>query len=497
MMKSVPTLRFELREWKPQDFRVLRESRQKVETIGKSAGQGSGRFKQARDSIRSAALVGGNGRLISQMRQAIDARACTDLLANDSEFVGAVVLNRELLDHIGSLRIPMSRLALTQLIRCFFVHFDAVGEGRDLSDWCHFLQLQLHSYAQRGGASELKTYAVNADVLFRPDGPERIVQRALNTQVDFDVLVQRLGLTGFSDGRYLTLCRYQYYLQTLKDIEIGADHPVLKEICSEEVINAPYSEGKLLGHAILETLIDRTGTAAISKPWQSAILSIAGDPRVPKTHESYQKWWAILGEKRIAMMRGWLSRLDLKIFLKILEQSAKDGSNDDMERMFVSRKRFMEGLLKQGHVLESRLFLSDQAIRYLNRHYKRDELPGFAKVASPNTSMIYLNIAGKVHMIEGSHSFKLKLMDKLPKSANVNDYGVQRFRDSDFRTSIVSRYYREFDERDDLLELTHDIHLNWQSRAIAYLRKKGISIDVGEMIDRSRIREYKTKFGSN
>jgi hypothetical protein len=278
---------------------------------------------------------------------------------------------------------------------------------------------------------------------------------------------------------------------------VGDKHGVLAEVCNPDVVNAPYSNEKLLGHEILEILIDRTGSNAISQSWQSTILAIAGDPRVPKSHPKYQQWWEVLGDKRVALMRGWLSRLDLKVFLQILEQSAKDGSNADMERMFVSRKTFMEGLLKQGHVAESRLFLSEEAVRYLNKHYRRDELPSFARVSSTTTSMIYLNIANKVHMIEGSHSFKLKLMDKLPASANVTNYGVDRYRDDDFRTSIGYKYNREFSGWDGLLELTHDVHLNWQYRAIQYLRTKDIDIETGKMIAQNRIREYKQKHGSN
>jgi hypothetical protein len=495
-MVSLPELNFQLREWKAQDFQVTKRATAKIRDIGSGAGTGSNRFILARDRLHEAALAGGLNHLITQVRESIDARALSDLLCTEADFAESVVVTRELLDQMASVRSPMSRLALTQLIRAFFVHFDQISQGEDLEDWCQFLKLQLKRYRLAGGESELQTYAKNADLLFQRNAPRQVVQRAMDTEIDFDTLIHRYGLTGFSDGRYLTLCRYQYYLQTLNDIDVGEAHPVLKEVCNENVINAPFSDGKLLGHAVLETLIDRTGPASISKSWQSTILSIAGDPRVPKTHPSYQKWWTMLGEKRIALMRGWLSRLDLKVFLKILEQSAKDGSNADMERMFVSRKKFMEGLLNQGHVVESRLFLSDEAVRYLNRHYRKDELPSFARVSSTKTSMIYLNIVNKVHMIEGSHSFRLKLMDKLPSTANVTDYGVNRFRDGDFRTSIALRYYREFGSRDGLLELTHDVHLNWQHRAINYLRGKRIEVETGKMIARDRLREYKQKYGS-
>lgn len=496
MMQPLPQLRIELPEWKPRDFTVLHRSVKKIEEIGKSTGTGSVRFKIAREQLARAAKTGGLPYLITQLNESIDVRAFTDLVCNDRSFSQSLAITRELLDRLAALRSPMSRLALTQLIRAYFIHYDKVADEGDLDDWCHFLKFQLKGFDAMEGTSELKTYSKHADLLFQRDSPCHVVQQATDDKIDFDRLIQRYSLTGFSDGRYLTLCRYQYYLQILNEIPVGTRHPILAEVCNEDVVNAPFSGGKLLGHAILETLIDRAASESIGKPWQSTILNIAGDPRVPKTHLNYQQWWELLGPSRIAKMRGWLSRLDLKVFLKILEQSAKDGSNSEMERMFVSRKAFMEGLLKQNYVTESRLFLSDEAATYLERHYKRDELPSFARVASSKTSMIYLNISNKVHIIEGSHSFKLKLMDRLPATANVTDYGVNMFSDRDLRTSIGYRYRQEFRNKDGLIELTHDVFLNWQHHAIKYLRRRRIDIEVGKMIDKARLREYKQKFGS-
>lgn len=497
MTFSLPDLEFQLPDWKAKDFKALELATQKIQEMASRAGTGSARFVLARKRLYEAALTGGTPNLIRQMSESIDARALAELLCTEAEFVENVEVAQELLDRMSSLRSPMSRLALTQLIRAFFIHFDGLSKDQGLKAWCEFLKSKLKPYMSVGGASELRVYAKNADLLFQKDAPRYVVQRARDANIDFDTQIQRLGLTGFSGGRYLTLCRYQYYLQTLVDIDVGENHSVLKEICREDVVNAPYADDKLLGHAVLEVLIDRAAASQISEAWRSTILTIAGDPRVPKTHTNYQKWWVMLGEKRIALMRGWLSRLDLKIFLKILEQSARDSSNSDMERMFVSRKRFMEGLLSQGHVTESRLFLSDQAIVYLKRHYKKGELPGYAKLASPNTSMIYLNLGNDVFMIEGSHSFKLKLMNRLPAAVNVANYSVSKFSDSDFRTRFGTLYAREFSDRRGLVELTHDVHLNWQHNAIEYLQTHGLDIEVGKMIERTRLREYKQKFGAS
>ena len=252
---------------------------------------------------------------------------------------------------------------------------------------------------------------------------------------------------------------------------------------------------KRIGHIALEIIIDRSAGAAISTAWQSAILTIAGDPRVPTSNPNYQKWWVLLGEQRIGLMRGWLSRFDLALFLKVLEQSARDGSNADMERMFGSRKRFMEGLLEQGVVSQSRLFLSMNAERYLKRYYKQDQLPEYARVDSKDTSMIYLNLSGKAHMVEGSHSFKLKLFDQLPTKSKLVDYSVTKFSDFALRTGVVGQYYQEFESVGGLRDLTHDVHLNWQYNAIRFLAEQGISVSVHELIGAARYREYKSKFG--
>ena len=496
MRNSVlPSMAFELPQWQDRQFAGMVAATQKLAVIGKNAGRGSDRFQNACRRLLDAALKSKPGSYLADIREPIDARACTFLLSGSREFAERVVVSRALLDQLSVVRTPMSRLTLSQLIRAFFVHFDKIAEEDDLEDWCQFLQFNLARFDTTKGSSELKTYAKEAQTLFSRLGPQKVVQYASSKDIDFDEAVKHFGLTGYADGRYLTLCRYQYYLKTLREIPVGAKHPILSEICKSDVANAPYSDKKLLGHAILELLIDRTGNEPVSQDWQSAILTIAGDPRVPKSHQNYQKWWALLGEQRVARMRGWLSRFDLKLFLKILEQSAKDANNADMDRMFVSRKIFMEGLLDQGLVVDSRLILSTDAVWYLKRNYDEKELPDFARVESTKTSMIYLNIANRVHMLEGSHSFRLKLMDKMPSDVRLDDYGTRTFRDRDLRTGIGLRYVKEYGDSSGILELTHDVHLNWQHHAIGFFKTRQVNVAAAKVIAKNHYRLYKEKFG--
>ncbi|MEO3679050.1 EH signature domain-containing protein [Rheinheimera sp. FR7-31] len=491
----LPDLSFNLPEWKDSDFNLIRAAEKKVKTIASDAVKGSDAFQQAFRRILEIVLSGNTDRLPESINTSVDVRAITYLLGSWNDFAKHLTLNKPMLEAMAIPRNPMSKLSLLQLIRAYFVRYDTVASPEVLADWRELICLQFSKLELKGASSDLASYAHFAEILFSAAGPAAVVAFAKNKQSDLDGVLRELGLSGFSNGRFLTLCRYQYYLETLKTMPVGAEHEILHEVVKTDVVNAPFDDSRLLGHAVLEILIDRSAGSAISSAWQSVILTIAGDPRVPTSNPNYQKWWVLLGEQRIGLMRGWLSRFDLALFLKVLEQSARDTSHSDMERMFESRKRFMEGLLEQGVVSQSRLFLSTSAERYLKRYYKQDQLPEYARVDSKDTSMIYLNLAGKVHMVEGSHSFKLKLFDQLPSKSKLIDYSATKFSDFSLRTGVVGQYYQEFESVGGLRDLTHDVHLNWQHSAITFLAEQGISVSIHELIGAARYREYKSKFG--
>lgn len=492
---QLPVLNINLPEWQAKDFYKLKDLIEKVRQVGASAGEGSDIFKHSLQQLKLAFARESQPHLSGVIKNNVDVRAFTSLLATDDRFAEDVLIDKVILNHLLSITSPIRKLSLMQLIRAYFKHFEHMAKGDDLSDWCYFINRQLAAQDLHNGSNELKTYAENAELLFSKLGPAKVAAKAESDKVDLDVLIHRLGLTGYADGRFLTLTRYQYYLRRLEKMPVGADDDLLTELVKPDVFNAPHENNQLLGHAILKSMIDRSSGHQLSDAWQRVILTVAGDPRVPKSSQKYQKWWAILGDKRIAMMRGWLSRFDLSLFLKVLEQSARDGNNDDMERMFLPRKAFMEGLEKSGVITESRLFLSRYAERYLKRHYQENELPHYAKVSSQDTSMIYLNLDNKVHMIEGSHSFTLKLMNKLPSKCRVSDYSTRLVSNDELRTTVSHQFRNEFKTEDGLCELRHDQHFNWQNNALTFLNKHNLKVDASAVIERESYRFFKQKFG--
>ena len=226
-------------------------------------------------------------------------------------------------------------------------------------------------------------------------------------------------------------------------------------------------------------------------------MRIAGDPRVAKSSERYQKWWLFLGTDRINKVSSWLSRVDLQIFLDVLESSAKGMS--DVERMFPPRKKFMEGLLSQGLVIHSRLFLSRQAVAELESKYRKDQIPEYAET-NGNTSVIYMELPNNVHILEGTHSFKIKVVDDMPHHGKILDYSEADYRDGYLRFAWLEHYLRSRrsgGRAPNHLDQTHTGPITWQSNAIDYLRNKGIHINASEMFTADHYTLYKNRRGSN
>lgn len=490
-------LDFSIPEWKKSDFEILETSKEKLEGIKKRAGSSSSGFEDAMIRLMRSAAESRGKDICDDLKTTIDVRAFFHLINESDAFAKLVVLDEDTFSHILRIRSPLSRLSLTLFIRFFLTRFDLAGSPHELESWSNLIILELSQRIRISSTSDLSRYFSNRDLIFNQAGPSRVARYANENKIDLQVAFSRLGLIGYGDGRFVTLSRYQYYLETLKKIDVGEDHIVLQELCKTDIANTPYSSEKLLGHAVIEILIDRSAKGVLSPTWQRTILTIAGDPRVPRSNPTYQKWWDVLGEARVAHMRGWLSRFDLALFLEALEQSAKDSRNDDMQRMFESRKIFMEGLLNLGIVSDSRLFLSDYAVRYLNRHYETSELPDFARVTSNETSMIYLNLSGKLHMIEGSHSFKLKLFKAIPDSVTYLDFRTKIVKDSEIRMRLKTQYVNQFGSDIGFLELVHDVHLNWQNKALNFLREARFDIPSASLIPQKRYREYKEKYGAS
>jgi len=481
-------------KWRESDFTPIRQSIRKVEKLKKKAGTDSKAFQDSCRRLLDALFKSGSEEVNSRLVKKVDVRALTYLMANSSDFIEQYEFNNNSISHILHVRNRLGMLNLTQLIRAYFMHFDTLARNAEIGVLSRFVDDQLRKATDLSPDNFLAKQKLHRAKLFDIKGPQHVTSAAINNSEDLDVTFVRFGLNGYSNGRFQKICRYRYYIEQLKNLELDVDHELLHEVANEHVYMSPAGDGKLLGHLILEVIIDRVPDEEISEPWQQVILSIASDPRVSTTSSEYQQWWMPLGKERVEKVTSWLSRFDLKLFLEVLKVTAHQSGDRSKIEMFKTRKKFMEGLLELKLIKKSRLFLGHMAAINLKRAQTSEQLTAYANLNSFDTSIIYLNVGG-LHMIEGTHNFKVKLMDQIPGNLPVTDYNFSHFDDDRFRARIKRDYMKEFGSDDGIIEATHDIHLNWQHKLIEFFDEKNIEIPPDKVLTANEYRKYRNKFG--
>ena len=492
-------MRFQLPEWRPADFAPLDRNKKKIADLLNKTGKGSDKFLNACDRIRNLVVKGRPDLIPGVIKSSVDVRALTYLFG-EREFRLRARITKKMLDSLYTPKPRLGLISLFQLINVFFRYFDQIGGEQEFDkelfdSLCLLLRRELKNREGIKIGQEIATLYKNMDLFFTLEGPQRVVEYAKSRKVDLDVAFKQLALQNYHDTRFHRLCRYRYYLDTLRQLPVGKEHAVLAEVCKAEVYDAPAGNGRLLGHEILSILIDRASDQEVSDEWRGVILTIAGDPRVPNTSSRFRKWWSILGIDRQKKVRTWLSGFDLRLFLEALNNYGISSGNTDLQRMFKARKTFLEGLLEQKLIQHARLFVGNSPERYLRGSYRKDELPEYAKVNDSYRSMIYLQV-GHCHMIEGSHSFKLWLFPKLPANAGITQYSRRSFHPNELSYGLEKLYTDEFGQHAKApMAVIHHPDLAWQAAAIKFLQGEGVSPKIEKLIEPGSYRDYKIRYG--
>ena len=493
MPPPLPTLRFELRDWQEQDFASLRKNTETLSAMAQSAGTGSRRFEEAQQALLTAARRGEQA-LYDRLRRPIDIRALSGLLCSESDEAQQIQLTPQLVSRLTGPRPQLSTLTLLQLISAWFRRYDQFNHPQGLQALGRLLQTQLKQRQNTGRTGPLSLYAKHRALLFSADATSQLATRA-GAAGNFETTIEQYGLTTQANSRLVTLARARYYLARLKALPVGADSPLLSKVTQPEIRDAPLDgEGELIGHAVLRSLISRADASSVSDAWRNTILSIAGDPRVPHGHQNYLDWWSRLEPALIHKVLGWLAGFDLKLFLSALKQYGQDRNNADLQRMYPARMHFLEGLLNQGLVNNTRLFISRDMKRYLIQAFREEEPPAYAIVNDPrySRSMIYLNVAG-VHILEGSHNRAVYGVPRLPQAGRILDFGIREFDERVLGRGLLEQYAAEFngDDSDQLEVSHHPENFNWQHKVIQYLQRQGVALDIEKLFTPDDYRRYK------
>jgi len=482
-------------EWTERHFREFDQCTKRLTDISKKAGKTSDAFQKTVKNFQFLSTWKTLEDINREIIKPIHVRAVTHLLLTSDKFRKKVPISQRLLTTLEKPLGRLTNLTLLSLVRLWFEHFDKLCSPDVLKVFGKFLSERIESRVAKHNCSpEMKNLHEYAELIFKSDGPARLIN-SLSQSEALDEIFNKPGLQGYESGRFQNICRMLYYIETLSRIPVGTNHSVLAEVKKREVYEAPFDDKLLIGHRILSILIDRSPEEDVSDCWQDVILAIAGDPRVPKASPKYQKWWAFLTQQQISKVYGWLSKVDLQLFLAALEEHGKSSGNFDLQRMFPSRKKFLEGLIKQGLVKRSRLFIGSKADMFLKQIYKNKELPSYARALDTYRSMIYLQV-GNCHFIEGSHSFKLWIFSKIPEDSKIFNYTKREFTVWELSTSLVSDCLKIYKSEFKYTDIVHSpLNFRWQHKAIEFLKENGEVLDLEDIFTTQEYRSYKIMYG--
>ena len=448
-----------------------------LKLIGGNAGTSNEKFNRALSAVNSS--IENNESLADILDEPIKVRVLAILLQKIS--YKKIHLTKNVFIKIDQLRPTPSALLLHSLYQHYLSYYDLLEDPVAVATWL------LKAMKDK---RLLKDYHEN---IFSESGPKWIAEQCIANDREFLNELVTLGLENYSSGRFLSFAKKFYYIEQLKVIPVNQPAALLSELQKQETYDSRYDENYLLGHKILQILIERAPDLDIDDSWLNVVMSIAGDPRVPTTHPNHQKWWSRVSVPLKNKVQGWLSKLDLRLFLEALKNYSLQQGNSEIKRMFPSRKKFLEGLLDKELITNTRLYLASGAESYLLKNYKPEHLTKYSTIKGDPRSIIHVQL-GEVHLIEGSHSCYLWIYPKLDPSAIVFDYAKTNvFYDSltGGMSLKMKRCHTPHKEN-----ITHSpVNFSWQRKAINTLNSIGVKVSPEDILSKKDYSLYIRQHG--
>lgn len=469
-----------------------------------SQGAHSDRFKIKVDEIKNWLHQSGDPKkFYSFLKDRLSVRALTWLWLND-ENVRQRTFQTGILNYITNTGAWLGRLTIIQLLSLYLKFYTRLSKLSNFSEGAlialkHLIKDQLAFFARRPHSKRninVKTlfdaFVDHQDILLADNPVVETVDYANGKGLNLEELFEELGLKGFDTGDFAEQCRYIFYIKKLEELSDGEEDEVLIEVQRESVYAAPYDESKLLGHMVMSILIDKVKDAP-SDSWLEVFMTIGGDPRISEQAKNYRKWWQPIGEKRVAKVRSWLAKEDLRLFLEAVEAYGKTANEEALQRMFPARKKFLEGLYEQGLIRNARLMLGSRAARFVDSSLSRENRISYISLkGSPDTAVIYLDCKD-FYLIQGSHEFKIWLY--LAKPTNIFDsYSTNKSLYRDDLTKGVVKTYNQMHPGLPYRDIVH--HENtWRHGVISFLYKNGIKINLEKIMTPEDYHAYLQRYG--
>jgi hypothetical protein len=276
----------------------------------------------------------------------------------------------------------------------------------------------------------LAQWRSHRNVLFSPSGHQHVA-RSAKTNEALPTLMERFGVP--SGGRFAECLRQVFLLSAVRNGRIGKEIPALEEIESLKTERA--SASLLMGAAALQIMVQRVakeGGRKWSGDWPGWITRLGCDPRHGRSTAEGAKWWGWATPEELRLAQQGVTGLTLRFFIDFLRRSLQ---GTDREPQFAMRSRFLLGLYEAGKIESARLALNWVTYERLDQQYRDVWSVAHLSQTSDDTSMICLKCVDDVFVIEGTHSFGLRMFHK---SFPIHDFWERpkrTYQDQELRVS--------------------------------------------------------------
>lgn len=385
--------------------------------------------------------------------------------------------------NVFSNQLDFSIKTLRRLIILYIQYFDRIECYKEFSQ---LIRDHLSILPEnRRKAKDIECFYEKRDLIFSQDGPQNLAELAVRERETLSEIARKSFIPNSPQCRFYEITKYIYYIERLKDVPVGEDDKIFDELLRKEVKESPYRNG-YIGHEVARIMIDRTleSSMSITDEWREKILSIMGDPRVPTRTENYQKWWGQMKDRQVGAMIKWLSGLDLKLFMQIIEEQAQIEEREDLLRMFLRRKRFLEGLYENEYIEFSRLMINSDVKRFLGIKYSSDKIPQYTHlIGEKEKSLIYLKI-GDAHLLEGTHNFRVRISDEPP----TTDL---------YAEEVHFKSIQPIPPNAESLIHSHSKYPDWQNKLLSILNKEPFNLKISPdiVLSKEDYILYREKYG--
>jgi len=429
-------------------------------------------FHQRRQEIMDAIV---NGTKLKQiLLTPSDIRVLIFLWSSNTFFVSKCPISKKHLKSIARIKPILSSSLLYGLIRLYFYQYDQVA---DLQYLCKYIKDQLEMICpNKRLTQDMQVYCDQKTILFDPS-LKQFWESNSHTELSFKDVCKQYHIPWDHTARFIISAKYHMYISPIEKLKPGEMHSVFNIISRPEIKNMPYENSFSLAQAISIRMMDKMFNKNMPDNWRQWIISLLGDPRMPKSSTLYQEGWAGLPAEYEDQMHKWLSQMDLLVFLELLKEVGNQNGNEMIQRMFPARKSFLESLYQTGMITRTRLFLSNDAVGYIEKQYNPEDRPMYAQISHKNKSIIYMQV-GRIHFIEGTHNYSARVLNQLPKASGITDQQKNKFVLTELATGLDQRYVSEFQDNKDLYVVPHDIHNAWQRKLTEIFHLFGVNLEI-------------------